>query len=308
VAERFSLATIDDGRGPSAAIVNGDEVRVLAGRPSVAHLLEDWEGVDRVADEVAKGRVEEPVSFASVRVLPPVPSAPNLYMVGANYADHSREMRGLGPDDPVAKPPEGPFIFLKPTTTLIGHREQVVLPSRYRSVDWELELAVVIGRRAHRVSEADALSYVAGYTIANDISVRDAFKRSADSELVFQFDWFGQKAWYTSCPMGPALLPKEFCDDPGNLGLRLTVNGETKQESSTKQMIFGVEEIVSYISRVVPLVPGDLICTGTCAGVGMGRGEFLAAGDVVVAEIEGLGALVNEAVAEIDAPAPALSR
>ena len=308
MGEQFSLATINDGRGPAAAVVRGDEVRVLAGRPSVAHLLEDWEGVDRLAENVASGRVEEPTSLAAVRVLPPVPAPPNLYMVGANYADHSREMQGLGPEDPIARPPEGPFIFLRPTTTLVGHGEQVVLPSKYRRVDWELELAVVIGKRAHNVSEADALDYVAGYTVANDISVRDAFKRSEDSEIVFQFDWFGQKAWYTSCPMGPAILPREFCGDVDNLGLRLTVNGETKQESNTREMIFSVEEIISYISRVVPLVPGDLICTGTCAGVGLGRGEFLAAGDVVVAEIEGIGALVNETVAEIDAPAPALSR
>jgi 2-keto-4-pentenoate hydratase/2-oxohepta-3-ene-1,7-dioic acid hydratase in catechol pathway len=304
----FSLATIDDGRGAAAAVVVGDDVRVLAGRPSVAHLLEDWNGVDRLAENVGRGRVEEPVDLGSVRMLPPVPRAPNLYMVGANYADHSREMQGLGPDDPIAKPEEGPFIFLKPTTTLVGHREQVVLPAGYRSVDWELELAVVIGRRAHRVGEAEALRHVAGYTVANDISVRDAFKRTAASEIVFQFDWFGQKAWHTSCPMGPAIVPTEFCPDPMSLGLRLTVNDEVKQESNTSEMIFSVAEIVSYISRIVPLVPGDLICTGTCAGVGMGRGQFLAAGDVVVAEIEGIGVLSNTTVADVDAavPQPAL--
>lgn len=302
--DSFGLATVDDGQGAAAAVVAGEEVRILAGRPSVAHLLEDWEGVGRLAENVARGRVEEPVDASDVKVLPPVPAAANLYMVGANYADHSREMQGLGPDDPIAKPEEGPFIFLKPTTTLVGHRDPVVLPSSYRSVDWELELAVVIGRHAHRVGESEALGYVAGYTVANDISVRDAFRRPGASEIVFQFDWFGQKAWHTSCPMGPAMLPAEFCPDPMSLDLRLTVNDEVKQESNTREMIFSVAEIISYISSIVPLVPGDLICTGTCAGVGMGRGEFLAAGDVVAAEIEGIGTLVNTTVAEIDATVP----
>jgi 2-keto-4-pentenoate hydratase/2-oxohepta-3-ene-1,7-dioic acid hydratase in catechol pathway len=245
----------------------------------------------------------DPVGVDSVSFLAPVPAPPNLYMVGGNYADHSREMQGLGPDDPVPPAAEGPFCFLKPTTTLAGHGDSIVLPSGFERIDWEVELAVVIGRRAHKVAEGSALAYVAGYTVANDISVRDAFWRGEDVEPALRCDWFAQKGWVSSCPAGPWLLPAEFCPRPGELDLRLTVNGEVQQESSTREMIFSIEEIIAYISRVVPLVPGDMICTGTCAGVGAGRGRFLSPGDVVVAEVEGIGALVNEAVAEeIEAP------
>ncbi len=294
----FSIATVDAGAGPTTAIVQGEELRPLLDGRTVSALIAEENWFARLADDVERGRLGEPIGLASVRVLPPIPAPPNLYMIGANYADHSREMRGLAPDEPIEKPSEGPFVFLKPTSTLIGHRDQVVLPAAYRSVDWEVELAVVIGRRAHKVSAASALSYVAGYTVANDISVRDAFRRGEDVELPMQFDWFAQKGWASSCPAGPSLLPAEFCASPGDLDLRLTVNGEVQQESTTSQMIFSTEEIIAYISRVVPLLPGDMICTGTCAGVGAGRGRFLSPGDVVVAEIEGIGALMNEAVAE----------
>jgi 2-keto-4-pentenoate hydratase/2-oxohepta-3-ene-1,7-dioic acid hydratase in catechol pathway len=208
-------------------------------------------------------------------------------------------MRGLGPDQPVEKPREGPFIFLKPTTTLAGHGDPIVLPSAYRKVDWEVELAAVIGRRAHRVRAADALAHVAGYTIANDVSVRDAFRRAADGAMAF--DWFAQKGWMTSCPCGPWMLPAAFCSEPGNLAIRLSVNGQVEQESRTSEMIFSLEELIEYTSAVVPLVPGDIICTGTCAGVGAGKNRFLAPGDIVVAEVERIGALRNEAVAETDA-------
>jgi 2-keto-4-pentenoate hydratase/2-oxohepta-3-ene-1,7-dioic acid hydratase in catechol pathway len=294
----FSVATVDAGAGPTTAIVLGEELRHLLDGRSVYDLITSPQGLAGLSEDIERGRLGEPLEWDAVRVLPPVPTPPNLYMIGANYADHSREMRGLSPEVPIEKPSEGPFVFLKPTSTLVGHREPVVLPSIYRSVDWEVELAVVIGRRAHRVSEADALSHVAGYTVANDISMRDAFRRSEDVELPMQFDWFAMKGWTTSCPAGPALLPAEYCPRPGELDLRLTVNGEVQQESSTREMIFSTEEIIAYISRVVPLLPGDMIGTGTCAGVGAGRGRFLSEGDVVVAEIEGIGALENTAVAE----------
>jgi 2-keto-4-pentenoate hydratase/2-oxohepta-3-ene-1,7-dioic acid hydratase in catechol pathway len=299
----FSIATVDAGAGPTTAIVQGDELRLLPGGRQMHELIVAPDGLLSLADDIAQGRLGDPISADSVRLLPPVPAPPNLYMIGANYADHSREMGGLAPDDPIEKPSEGPYVFLKPTSTLVGHRDQVVLPSIYRSVDWEVELAVVIGRRAHKVAEGSALAYVAGYTVANDISVRDAFWRGEDVEPALRCDWFAQKGWVSSCPAGPWLLPAEFCPRPGELDLRLTVNGEVQQESSTREMIFSIEEIIAYISRVVPLVPGDMICTGTCAGVGAGRGRFLSPGDVVVAEVEGIGALVNEAVAEeIEAP------
>jgi len=292
MAGSFALATIEDEQGATAAVVRDGRATPLPGRPAMSELLADW---DRALDSVPPA--SDGVPLDSLRLLPPVPAPPNLYMVGANYASHAREMRRLGPDDPVERPAEGPFVFLKPTTTLVGHRAPVELPSGYRSLDWEVELAVVIGRRADRVDEAAALEHVAGYTIANDVSVRDAFRRSEDAEPPMRFDWFAQKGRRTTCPAGPVLLPARFCPDPGRLDLRLAVNGEVRQQSNTSEMLFSVEEVVAYVSGVVPLVPGDMICTGTCAGVGAATGRFLAAGDVMSLEIEGIGALVNEVVA-----------
>jgi len=288
----FALATIEDEHGTTVALVEDGAARPLAGRPAMADLLESW---DTALDRIEAGDEGKPLD--AVRVLPPVPTPPNLYMVGANYGDHAREMRGLGPDDPVERPREGPFVFLKPTTTLVGHRASVELPSGYHALDWEVELAVVIGRRADAVGERAALEHVAGYTVVNDVSLRDAFRRGEDAEPPMRFDWFSQKGWRTTCPAGPVLLPARFCPDPGELHLRLAVNGVVRQESNTREMLFSVAEVVAYVSRTVPLVPGDMICTGTCAGVGASSGSFLAPGDVMTAEIEGIGSLVNEVVA-----------
>jgi 2-keto-4-pentenoate hydratase/2-oxohepta-3-ene-1,7-dioic acid hydratase in catechol pathway len=299
--ETFFVATIADAKGPTAAVVQNGAVHVVPGRPSMADLLATWSSaVERLADDLERGGLEGPLDVHTVRFLPPVPLPPNLYMAGANYADHLREMRRLGPDDPVDKPAAGPFMFLKPTTTLVGHRGPIVLPSAYRKVDWEVELAAVIGRRAHRVSAAEALAHVAGYTVANDVSVRDAFRRGGGATEPMVYDWLAQKGCWTSCPCGPWMLPSAFCPEPGNLEIRLTVNGDVQQQSRTSEMIFSLEEIIEYLSRIVPLVPGDVICTGTCAGVGAGKNRFLADGDVVVAQVEGIGSLENEAVAESD--------
>ena len=229
--------------------------------------------------------------------LAPVPDPPHLYMAGGNYADHAREMNGLGPDDAIPRPAVGPFFFLKPTSTLTGHLAPVTRPASVSRLDWEIELAAVIGRRAHRVSEADALRYVAAYTVANDISARDSFVREGP-EGAMTYDWLRHKGWHTSCPCGPWLIAARDCEDPQALALRLTVNGEVMQNSSTAEMIFSLAEQVAYLSAIVPLVPGDIICTGTCAGVGAGRGRFLEGGDVMVAEIERIGSLENPVVDE----------
>ncbi len=294
----FFVATLEDAAGTTAAVVENGAAHVVPGRPSVRDLLGDWDAsLERLERDLQSGGLEDPLPVDTVRLLPPVPSPPNLYMAGANYADHVREMRGLGPNDPVEQAPEGPFVFLKPTTSLIGHRAAVVLPPGHDRVDWEVELAAIVGRRAHNVTPETALAHLAGYTVANDISVRDAFKRVEGTAPALMWDWFWQKGWYTSCPCGPWLLPATFCPTPGDLALRLTLNGQVEQDSRTSQLIFSLEEIVAYISRIVPLVPGDMICTGTPAGVGAGKGRFLAAGDVMVGEIEGIGALESPVAA-----------
>jgi 2-keto-4-pentenoate hydratase/2-oxohepta-3-ene-1,7-dioic acid hydratase in catechol pathway len=283
------VASIATDAGPAPAIVGEHGVQCIPGTESVRAMLGDWE---RWLARIDAGELDDPRPRESCTLLPPVPDPPNLYMVGANYADHVREMHKLAPDDPVERPAGGPFFFLKPTTTLVGDGAAVVVGAGISRLDWEIELAAVIGRRAHRVSEADALEYVAGYTIVNDISARDAFVRSG-AEPPFTYDWLGQKGWATSAPSGPWLLPARDCPDPGALGLRLWVGDELMQDSSTSEMLYSLEEQIAHLSRQVPLVPGDIISTGTCAGVGLARGRFLSPGDVIRCEIEKIGVLTN---------------
>jgi 2-keto-4-pentenoate hydratase/2-oxohepta-3-ene-1,7-dioic acid hydratase in catechol pathway len=187
-----------------------------------------------------------------------------------------------------------------PWAPQVTSRPYVRRQLEYNRVDWELELALVIGRRIYRATPEDALGAVAGYTVANDISVRDAFRRRDGSEPPMVWDWFAQKAWRGSCPCGPAVVPAESVS-VDDLELKLTVNGEIEQHSRTSQMVFSPAEIIAYISRFVPLTPGDVICTGTCAGVGMGKGRYLSPGDEATAEIESIGTLVTTAVAGTEA-------
>jgi 2,4-diketo-3-deoxy-L-fuconate hydrolase len=175
------------------------------------------------------------------------------------------------------------------------------MPPGYERLDWEAELAVVIGRRGYKIPQADVRSYIAGYTVANDVSVRDAFRRSSDLDPPLAWDWFLHKGWVGSCPVGPWIVPASSSFDPDNAPLGLTVNGEVMQDSNTAQMLFSADEIVAFISTVVPLLPGDVIATGTCAGVGMGRGIFLKEGDEVIAEVGGIGKLRNDVVPEAEA-------
>jgi 2,4-diketo-3-deoxy-L-fuconate hydrolase len=293
----YRLATVAGAHGATAAMVVEDTVYRFPEPISMRELLAAWESSSERCDEYARrGDLEAIGSADTVALGPPVPDPPNLYMAGANYADHAREMRRLSPEDPVPKPAGGPFIFLKPTTTLVGHRDEVRIAPGAEQVDWEVELAVVIGRRAHHVSVPAAIDHVAGYAVANDVSVRGRFVREDTAEPPMKFDWFAQKGWATSCPMGPWLVPARGLPDAQNAALRLRLNNVVEQESNTSEMIFSIAEQIAFISSVVPLVPGDVICTGTPAGVGMGKGRFLAPGDVMVAEVEGIGRLENAVV------------
>jgi 2-keto-4-pentenoate hydratase/2-oxohepta-3-ene-1,7-dioic acid hydratase in catechol pathway len=202
-----------------------------------------------------------------------------IVCVGLNYRDHAAEG---GMDLPKA-----PLLFAKWPNTLIGHGDPVVLPPETTQVDYEAELGVVIGRSARRVSERDALDHVSGYICVNDVSARDM--QFADGQ------WTRGKSPDTFCPVGPRLVPREEIDDPQALAIRCIVNGEALQDSSTAQMIFSVAEIISYASQVITLEPGDLIATGTPAGVGVFRDPkvLLSDGDEVSVEVEGLGTLTN---------------
>ena len=166
-------------------------------------------------------------------------------------------------------------------------------PPGCTQLDWEIELAVVIGRRAEHVSLDAALEYVAGYTVANDLSMRDFAMRP---DVPFGVDWIRSKGYAGCLPVGPTIIPSAFVPDPQRLSLSLSVNGEKMQDSSTALMLFSVAEQIVALSAIVPLLPGDLICTGTPAGVGFARGRFLEPGDVTVAEIEILGRLETRVV------------
>jgi 5-carboxymethyl-2-hydroxymuconate isomerase len=203
-----------------------------------------------------------------------------IVAIGLNYMDHAKESG--------TEPPESPPVFAKFPTAVINHEEQIRIPRKLTErVDWEVELAVVMGREATRVSEKEALSYVRGYTVANDVSARDL--QFSDGQ------WVRAKSLDTFCPLGPRVVE---LDDPQNLKLATRVNGETMQDSNTSQMIFGVAELISFCSHSFTLEPGDLILTGTPWGVGefMDPKRSLRDGDVVECEIEGIGVLRNPVV------------
>ena len=202
-----------------------------------------------------------------------------IICVGLNYRDHAEEQG--------TELPKAPLLFAKWPNTLIGDGEAIVLPAEAKEVDYEAELGVVIGTRTRHVDEARALDAVQGYICVNDVSARDL--QFADGQ------WTRGKSPDTFCPVGPRLVPREEIDDPQALAIRCTVNGRLLQDSSTANMIFSVAEIIAYISRTITLEPGDLIATGTPAGVGVFRDPkvLLQDGDEVSVEVEGLGTLTN---------------
>jgi 2-keto-4-pentenoate hydratase/2-oxohepta-3-ene-1,7-dioic acid hydratase in catechol pathway len=231
-------------------------------------------------------------SPSRVRLLAPMLYPSAIYCAAVNYVDHLKEVLGKEPPD---KATTRPFFFLKtPRQSVIGTDEPIRLPSTSSKVDWEAELGVVIGRAAHRVSREEAMSYVAGYTIVNDLSARDLSKRS-DWEL--GTDWFRAKCFDTSAPMGPWITPAESVTDPHDLGMKLWINDELMQDSSSRFMHFTIPELIEYVSEQVTLFPGDVIATGTPAGTGNRRGIYLKPGDMVTITIEGIGTLSNTVVA-----------
>jgi 2,4-diketo-3-deoxy-L-fuconate hydrolase len=215
----------------------------------------------------------------SVRLLAPVPRPGKIFGVGLNYRDHAEET-----GQPV---PEVPILFAKFANSVVGPGEPIVVPAATRRPDYEAELGVVIGSTAREVSVGDALGHVAGYLCCNDVSARDL--QTATSQ------WTRGKAIDTFLPCGPWLVTSDEVPDPQVLGIRCVVNGEVMQDSRTDQMVFGVAELVSFISQACTLEPGDLIATGTPPGVGFARTPpvWLRDGDEVTIQIDGLGALTN---------------
>lgn len=237
--------------------------------------------------------------FSDVSLQSPVPNPAKIICVSDNYAEHIREFGGEV-DHLTAVTPQ---LFLKPpTTTLLASGQPLRLPVVSQVVDWEVELAVVIGRRGKYILESDVDAYIAGYTILNDISDRELAiwpkERRTEREWDPFFDWFAGKCMDGFAPVGPALVTADEVLDPMNLPISLKLNGRCMQDSNTGRMMTSVKTLVSYISSVMTLEPGDLIATGTPSGVGTPRGERLKPGDVIEAEIEGFGILRTPVEAE----------
>jgi 2,4-didehydro-3-deoxy-L-rhamnonate hydrolase len=211
-----------------------------------------------------------------VRLGSPLGRPSKLICIGLNYIDHAKETN--------ATPPTEPVIFMKATSAIVGPDDYIIIPKNSRKTDWEVELAVVIGKKASYVSEADALDYVAGYVLHNDVSERE-----------FQMErggtWDKGKGCDTFAPIGPFFATKDEITDPHRLRLWLKVNGQTMQDGNTANFIFNIPQVVSYTSQFMTLLPGDIISTGTPAGVGLGMKPpvYLKAGDVVELGIDGLG-------------------
>ena len=268
--------------GPHAGVLLGTEIVPVTtlGAPAdtVRGLLTALDASELAELGESASQASDRVPLTSVKLLAPVPDPEKIICMGLNYRDHAIEAK--------QEIPEHPRWFGKFANSLIGDGDAILLPAAHADfVDYEGEMAVVIGRTCHQVSEADALGYIAGAMPLNDVSARDL---QLQNPL-----WTSGKAVDTFAPCGPALVTLDEAGELGNLAVRTRVDGEIVQEGSTKEMIFGVAETVAWLSRTITLVPGDIIATGTPAGVGGFKGVFLRDGQTVAVEVEGLGEISN---------------
>jgi 2-keto-4-pentenoate hydratase/2-oxohepta-3-ene-1,7-dioic acid hydratase in catechol pathway len=310
----FALATVSNGGvWPYVALVlDGTAIALeVVGRhaprtprldaSSMLALLENWdasfEEIAKVVEFLAREGIDNAkwrdavTPIERLRVHAPIPRPPGMFFAAVNYP------RPAGRNAP---PPEGvkrrPHIFEKTARCAIGPYDDIVKPREFAEIDWEVELAVVIGRAGARIPAAKAMDHVAGYMIANDVTCRD-FRKQGELAIPGP-DWFGTKCHDGFSPLGPYFVPKPFVRDARNLRLTLKVNGETRQDGNTKDMIFSPEEQIEQVARHLTLEPGDVFSTGTPEGIAMLTGaRYLQVGDVMETEIEGLGVQRNKLVA-----------
>ena len=326
---RFALGTFaaSDGR-PLAGLVLDERVVDLGPHlgdgVTLRSLVDDWdrslEALQALADRLAPAQTDH--AFDALRPLAPLDRWGQVFCAGANYRRHVLELmagaerRGDSTDGLTAADRDRareelderarsgrPFVFMESANAIVGAHDDVVLPGDSEQHDWELELAAVIGRPARRVTRDEALDAIAGYTICNDVTTRDALIRTDARGL--GLDWLAGKCAPTFLPTGPLLVPAAHAGDPMALQITLKVNGRTMQDESTADMLFDVAALIAHISEVAELRPGDLVLTGSPAGNGAHHGVFLQPGDVMEGAITGLGAQRNRCVAE---PAPSNGR
>lgn len=306
----FALATLSAPDGPAfPALVTPDaqvlDLRAALGddRLDVRGLLEDWETVLPRLEALAEGAGPERKPLADFRVHAPVEPR-QVFQSGANYRQHVIDLHVAhrAPDDDRSEEERRaeaagimdrratedlPYVFIGLPSAITGPYDDVVLPAWAQKPDWELELAVVIGRPAFQVSVAEALDHVAGYTIANDLTDRATVFRRDMPQI--GTDWLRSKNAPGFTPLGPWIVPTASVADPGDLQVTLKLNGDTMQDESTKDMIFDVARVVAYVSQTARLLPGDLVLTGSPAGNGMHWGRLLRDGDVMEGSVTGLG-------------------
>jgi 2-keto-4-pentenoate hydratase/2-oxohepta-3-ene-1,7-dioic acid hydratase in catechol pathway len=303
-----------EGGAVFAGLVAGDRVRDLSDlgpAVTVAGLLDGWDATLPVLADLAASPSGRWLPVAETTIHAPVRPR-QVLQSGANYHKHvldlvmaefradddgmtEAEARARGKAMMDARVAGGtPYVFIGLPSAMCGPYDEVVLPERGRQHDWELELAVVIGRTARNVAREDAMRHVAGYTICNDLTTRDQLYRPDLKKI--GTDWLSAKNSPTFLPTGPYVVPAAFAGDPMDLRITLRHNGTVRQDESTKDMIFDIAELISYTSRRVPLHPGDLLLTGSPAGNGAHWGVYLAPGDVMEAEITGLGHMRNVCV------------
>ncbi len=342
----FKLGTFSHGgNAPFAGLVQGDQVYALSdlrvllsgtghslsGTDNLLQLVQDWAS-NFAALEAAVAQPEfvqlKPVPLAALQT--EVPLRPTqIFCAGANYREHvieimmnedpgsagahlsreeRREQAARMMDERAAT--GNPFVFVKTAAALNRADGEIVLPSDVTKPDWELELAVVIGKKARRVGRDEALDYVAGYTVANDLSARERQYRS--DMKVIGADWLAAKCAPGFLPLGPFITPRAFVPNAENLRLKLTLNGQTMQDSCTDDMVFGIARLIEYVSTLTELWPGDVLLTGSPPGNASHHGRFLQPGDVMESEIEGLGRQHHVCVAEsvrseVSEPMPVLT-
>jgi 2-keto-4-pentenoate hydratase/2-oxohepta-3-ene-1,7-dioic acid hydratase in catechol pathway len=280
------FVTFEQGGHRHAGVVIKDQVVSLegAGFPDLLSVLQGGtEAFRRVEAFITKAPATVPL--ASVKLCAPIPKPPKILCMGLNYRDHAAEAK--------LEIPQFPVIFAKYTNTVIGPGDSIILPKNSRKPDYEAEFGFVIGKRARHVQAEDWRQYVFGYMNCNDVSARDV--QTAVSQ------WTMGKNFDTFAPMGPYLVSADEVEDPHSLDITLTLNGETMQSSNTRELIFKIPETVAFLASVMTLEPGDVVLTGTPAGVGFSHRppRWLTAGDEVVVRVEGLGELRNTCVAEL---------
>jgi len=307
-ATGYKLATYRTGEGQRAGVLIGDDVfdaEKLTGKAAyatVAGILAEWKAADGALKQAAAGAAKSRIKrlpLSKTKLLAPLQPL-TIFCAGANYADHAaamaRRLRMPEPADPHEKGLK-PWHFIKAAGTVTGPGAAIKASDYSKELDWEIELAAVIGRPCKDVPRGKALAYVAGYTASNDLSARDRGRRPGiEPTSFFKMDWSKHKSFDGSCPIGPWITPASDIDDPQDLDLKLWVNGELKQDSNTRKMLFSLAEQIEQLSINLTLHPGDMILTGTPAGTGAESGEFLKAGDVVKVWIEGIGEFSSKIV------------